>query len=204
MSECTHDCASCKEKCASPEIQVEKPNKLSSVKKVIGVVSGKGGVGKSLVSGSAGERADAEGLPHRGAGCRPDRPVRSRRCSAFRRQAEGCEDGILPALTQRRRAGDVHQSAAGGPGRPRRLARAGHRRHGQAVLDRRHLERRGLYVRRYAAGDGRRAADRVPVAAGGRHRRRRLAAGACRDDRGESCEDGDDDERARSSGWWRT
>ena len=50
MSECTQDCASCKEKCASPEIQVEKPNKLSSVKKVIGVVSGKGGVGKSLVS----------------------------------------------------------------------------------------------------------------------------------------------------------
>ena len=47
MSECTHDCASCKEKCASPEIQVEKPNRLSSVKKVIGVVSGKGGVGKS-------------------------------------------------------------------------------------------------------------------------------------------------------------
>lgn len=54
MSECTHDCSSCKENCSSRKASREdflKPmNKYSNIKKVIGIVSGKGGVGKSLVS----------------------------------------------------------------------------------------------------------------------------------------------------------
>lgn len=52
MSECTHDCSSCSEKCsqAKPESLIEKPHELSDIKKVIGVVSGKGGVGKSMVT----------------------------------------------------------------------------------------------------------------------------------------------------------
>lgn len=54
MSEnCTHDCSSCGESCSSrtePQSLLEKTNDLSHVKKVIGVVSGKGGVGKSLVT----------------------------------------------------------------------------------------------------------------------------------------------------------
>lgn len=52
MSECTHDCSSCSQNCASrkPESLIEAPHKLSKIKKVIGVVSGKGGVGKSLVT----------------------------------------------------------------------------------------------------------------------------------------------------------
>ena len=50
MSECSHDCENCASKCDSPESFLEKPNQLSSIKKVIGVVSGKGGVGKSLVT----------------------------------------------------------------------------------------------------------------------------------------------------------
>lgn len=54
MSECSHDCSSCKESCSSREMTKEdflRPmNKYSNIKKVIGVVSGKGGVGKSLVS----------------------------------------------------------------------------------------------------------------------------------------------------------
>ncbi len=49
MSECTHDCSSCGESCSS-RIQTEKLNRHSSCKKVIGVVSGKGGVGKSLAT----------------------------------------------------------------------------------------------------------------------------------------------------------
>lgn len=49
MSECTHDCASCSQKC-SQGIPKEQLNPLSSVKHVIGVVSGKGGVGKSIVT----------------------------------------------------------------------------------------------------------------------------------------------------------
>lgn len=54
MSECTHDCSSCGESCGSrtePQSFIESLNALSSVGKVIGIVSGKGGVGKSLVTG---------------------------------------------------------------------------------------------------------------------------------------------------------
>ena len=53
MSEsCNHDCSSCSESCSSrdPKSFLEKPHAKSSIKKVIGVVSGKGGVGKSMVS----------------------------------------------------------------------------------------------------------------------------------------------------------
>ena len=55
MSEqnCTHDCSTCGANCSSREggIPKEKLKDGSSVKKVIAVVSGKGGVGKSLVTG---------------------------------------------------------------------------------------------------------------------------------------------------------
>ena len=50
MSECTHDCSTCSSKCSSQAIPKEQLNPLSSVKHVIGVVSGKGGVGKSIVT----------------------------------------------------------------------------------------------------------------------------------------------------------
>ena len=53
MSECTHDCSSCSSNCnerTQPESFIKPMNKNSNIKKVIGVVSGKGGVGKSLVS----------------------------------------------------------------------------------------------------------------------------------------------------------
>ena len=53
MSECTHDCSSCSANCASrqnPQDFHEPPHQLSRIKKVIGVVSGKGGVGKSMTS----------------------------------------------------------------------------------------------------------------------------------------------------------
>ena len=52
MSECNHDCSSCAENCAerSPESFLKPLNPASSVRKVIAVVSGKGGVGKSLVT----------------------------------------------------------------------------------------------------------------------------------------------------------
>ena len=52
MSEnCTHNCETCGENCASrktnPADFREPPHALSSIKKVIGVVSGKGGVGRA-------------------------------------------------------------------------------------------------------------------------------------------------------------
>ncbi len=53
MSECTHDCSTCSSNCSSrqqPQSLQIPANALSDVKHVIGVVSGKGGVGKSLVT----------------------------------------------------------------------------------------------------------------------------------------------------------
>ncbi len=49
MAGCSHDCANCSEKC-SKESMLAPQNKASNVKHVIGIVSGKGGVGKSLVT----------------------------------------------------------------------------------------------------------------------------------------------------------
>ncbi len=51
MSEnCSHDCSTCSQNCSERTIPKEKLNEFSKVKKVIGVVSGKGGVGKSLIT----------------------------------------------------------------------------------------------------------------------------------------------------------
>ena len=53
MSGCNHDCENCGHKCSSgqgPESFLVDQNEFSNVRHVIGVVSGKGGVGKSLVT----------------------------------------------------------------------------------------------------------------------------------------------------------
>ena len=53
MSEnCSHNCSSCKESCndRDPKSFLQEPHEMSSIKNVIAVVSGKGGVGKSLVT----------------------------------------------------------------------------------------------------------------------------------------------------------
>lgn len=51
---CTHDCSTCGSDCAQreqkPESFLESPHEMSTIRRVIGVVSGKGGVGKSLVT----------------------------------------------------------------------------------------------------------------------------------------------------------
>lgn len=63
MSECTHDCSSCSQKCGEahgPEIA--RPHEGSHIKKVIAVVSGKGGVGKSLVTSLMAVNAQRRGF----------------------------------------------------------------------------------------------------------------------------------------------
>ncbi len=49
---CNHNCSTCGESCSerTQESLIENPHDLSQIKKVIGVVSGKGGVGKSLIT----------------------------------------------------------------------------------------------------------------------------------------------------------
>ena len=53
MSDCSHDCSSCGQTCGErtePQSFLKPVNAQSSIKKVIAVVSGKGGVGKSAVT----------------------------------------------------------------------------------------------------------------------------------------------------------
>ena len=52
MSECTHDCSTCSQNCSERTAESFRKSlrEGASVKKVIAVVSGKGGVGKSLVT----------------------------------------------------------------------------------------------------------------------------------------------------------
>ena len=59
---CTHNCSSCGG-CSSkaPESPIAKLNDFSSVNKVIGVVSGKGGVGKSLVTSTLAVEMNKKG-----------------------------------------------------------------------------------------------------------------------------------------------
>ena len=91
MSEnCTHDCSSCGEDCPSrqqPESFLAPMNKMSKVKKVIGVVSGKVGVGKSRGLKTAILDADVTG---------PSIP----KCFGMHEKAQGCEDGLFPVNTK--------------------------------------------------------------------------------------------------------
>ena len=103
MSEnCTHDCSSCGENCPSrqqPQSFLEKTNDLSHVKKVIGVVSGKGGVGKSLVTSLL-----ATSLRRRGSDVAvldaditgPSIP----KCFGMKQRALSDENGIYPVSTK--------------------------------------------------------------------------------------------------------
>ena len=65
MSECTHDCSTCSSNCSSrqePQSLLVPANALSEIKHVVGVVSGKGGVGKSLVTSMLAVLLQREGL----------------------------------------------------------------------------------------------------------------------------------------------
>ncbi|MBO5027512.1 MAG: Mrp/NBP35 family ATP-binding protein [Clostridia bacterium] len=65
MSEkCSHNCSSCSSNCSSrkEESLLKQPHKKSKIKKVIGVVSGKGGVGKSLTTSLLASYAQKQGL----------------------------------------------------------------------------------------------------------------------------------------------
>ena len=51
MAECTHECSSCSQGgCSERVIEKKKPLPTTKIGKIIGVLSGKGGVGKSMVS----------------------------------------------------------------------------------------------------------------------------------------------------------
>ena len=102
MSECTHDCSSCGQACASrtaPQDLHEKLNELSSVNKVIAVVSGKGGVGKSLVTSAMAVELNRRG--HKTAILDADITGPSiPKAFGITERAKGSEFGIIPETTK--------------------------------------------------------------------------------------------------------
>lgn len=101
MSEaCSHDCSICKSDCneKKPDSLLAAPHASTHVKKVIGVVSGKGGVGKSLVTSLL-----AAGMARRDAAVGildaditgPSIP----KAFGITGHAHGTDEGILPAFT---------------------------------------------------------------------------------------------------------
>ncbi|MDD7210241.1 MAG: Mrp/NBP35 family ATP-binding protein [Lachnospiraceae bacterium] len=99
---CSHNCSECGSDCSertAPQSLLEPLNKNSSVKKVIGVVSGKGGVGKSLVTAMLAVLTQREG--YRTAILDADITGPSiPKVFGIHGKALGCEDGILPAETK--------------------------------------------------------------------------------------------------------
>ncbi len=101
MSECTHDCSSCGENCSSrqePQSLLEPLNAQSSVKKVIGVVSGKGGVGKSLVTGMLATAFSKSGFKTAIMDADITGPSIPK-MFGINGRAQGTSEGILPAVT---------------------------------------------------------------------------------------------------------
>lgn len=99
--ECTHDCSTCSAACSSKnkESLLAEPNKLSNVKKVIAVVSGKGGVGKSLVTSMLAVEMSRRG--HTTAVLDADVTGPSiPRIFGVKGEVTGCDDGIFPLTSK--------------------------------------------------------------------------------------------------------
>ena len=101
MSECTHDCSSCSENCSEREQDLSaKLNPASSDKKVIAVVSGKGGVGKSLVTGMMAAEMQRRG--HQAAVLDADVTGPSiPKAFGIHEHARGTEEMLIPCYSNR-------------------------------------------------------------------------------------------------------
>jgi len=101
MSEnCNHQCDECGEECSERTADFsEKLNELSNVKKVIGVVSGKGGVGKSLVTALFSVLMNRRGLTTAIMDADITGPSIAR-IFGIREKASGSELGIFPVKSK--------------------------------------------------------------------------------------------------------
>jgi len=101
MSECSHDCANCKENCASrdPKSFQVAPHADAHIKKVIGVVSGKGGVGKSMVTSLLAAGMQRRGYQSAVLDADITGPSIPKSFGVNHLRAMGNETGILPVET---------------------------------------------------------------------------------------------------------
>lgn len=97
---CTHDCGTCSESCKDngAESLKERLNDFSSVKKVIGVVSGKGGVGKSTVTSMLAVTMNRKGYKTAVLDADVTGPSIPK-AFGIKQRAMGNEFGILPVTT---------------------------------------------------------------------------------------------------------
>ena len=101
MSECTHDCSTCGQSCGQrtePESLLQKPHEQSHIKKVIGVCSGKGGVGKSMVTSLLAVTMQRMGLKVGILDADITGPSIPREFG-LKQRAEGNDTGIFPVRT---------------------------------------------------------------------------------------------------------
>ena len=99
---CTHNCETCGSNCNSAkenEIRKEALNAYSSVKKVIGVVSGKGGVGKSLATSALAVTMNRRGYKTAILDADITGPSIPK-AFGLKEKCMGSELGILPATTK--------------------------------------------------------------------------------------------------------
>ena len=101
MSECTHDCSTCGESCGErtePQSFLKPHNPAARVGKVFGVVSGKGGVGKSMVTSQLAVLTRRRG--HKTGVLDADVTGPSiPKCFGVHERAMGDERGMLPVET---------------------------------------------------------------------------------------------------------
>ena len=101
MSECTHDCSTCGQNCGQrtePESLLQKPHEQSHIKKVIGVCSGKGGVGKSMITSLLAVAMQRMGLKVGILDADITGPSIPREFG-LKQKAEGNDTGIFPVRT---------------------------------------------------------------------------------------------------------
>ena len=106
MSECTHNCSTCSSNCSSRQTTREEndllapQNEASNVKRVIGVVSGKGGVGKSTVTCALATLMNRRGYKTAVLDADITGPSVPRAFGLRNVRLEGSEIGMFPALTK--------------------------------------------------------------------------------------------------------
>ena len=100
MAGCSHDCSSCSENCSSRDSKslLKKPHELSDIKKIIAVVSGKGGVGKSMTCALMAAAAQNKGKVTAIMDADITGPSIPRMFGVTER-AQGSENGILPVVS---------------------------------------------------------------------------------------------------------
>ena len=101
MSECTHDCSTCSQNCSErdPKSLLATPHESTHVKKVVAVMSGKGGVGKSMVTSLLAVMAQRMGYKTAIMDADITGPSIPK-AFGLKDMAMGSEEGILPSETR--------------------------------------------------------------------------------------------------------